>query len=76
MPVSRLTRRLSLRNRLLLPLGLLLILLITVGSYLVLKRTSHELTAQVDRRLPGALGRLVDDAGLPSNPPPNANMAM
>ena len=72
MPVSQLTRQLSLRNRLLLPLGLLLMLLITVGSYLVLKRTSHELTAQVDRRLPGALGRLVDDAGLPSNPPPNA----
>ncbi len=70
--MSWVTRRLSLRNRLLLPLGLLLVSVIVVGGYLVLQRTTHELTAQVDRRLPGALGRLLNDGGLPGNPPPNA----
>ena len=69
--MSRVAQRLSLRNRLLLPFGLLLVFVIALGGYLILERTSHELTAQVDRRLPGALDRVLKDGGLPGNPPSN-----
>ena len=69
--MTRLTR-LGLRSRLLLPLGLLLVSLIVGGGYTILQRTSGELITQVDRRLPGALSRLVADGGLPVNPPRNA----
>ena len=62
-------RRLGLRNRLLLPLGLLLVALIGVGGNFVVVRTSKELTAQLDRRLGGALDRLVQEGGLPGGGP-------